>query len=85
MRNILLNLAPILVVMLVTIIGFTTFNDIEASPSDNNDECADLWTICAQEANYASATCNKYGSKSNWCKWADADADRACDNARNCR
>lgn len=84
MKKVLLSLLPIFVIMLVMVIGFTILHDIGASPSDTNNECADLWEICSQEANYASVTCNKYGSDSNWCQWAEEDAAAACDAAANC-
>lgn len=79
-----MNSLPILGVLFALIAGFTVFNDLDASPSHHNDPCPDLWEICAQEANYASETCEKYGSDSNWCNDAMKDADKTCYAAMMC-
>ena len=83
MKKFWMNSLPLLAVLFVLTIGFTMFNNLDASPSDRNDPCADLLEICFQEANYASVTCEKYGSDSNWCKDARNDADKACIAAMN--
>lgn len=83
MKKFWMNSLPILVVLFVLTIGFTMFNNLEASPSDTNDPCADLLEICRQETNYAIVTCKKYGSDSNWCKDAWKDAIKACNAAMN--
>ena len=83
MKKFWMNSLPLLAVLFVLTIGFTMFNNLDASPSDTNDPCADLWEICRQEANYATATCKKYGSDSNWCKDARKDANKACNAALN--
>lgn len=84
MKKFWMNSLPILAVLFVLTVGFTMFNDLGASPSDHNDPCPDLWEICFQESNYASATCERYGSDSNWCKDAKKDADKACYAAVMC-
>ncbi len=84
MKKFWMNSLPILGVLFVLTVGFTVFNDLGASPSDHNDPCPDLWEICAQEVNYASETCGKYGSDSNWCKDARWDANAACYAAMDC-
>ena len=56
-------------------------NDLEASDSEDMNYCSQLWEICAQEAEYASNVCNTYGSESQQCQQANADADTVCDNA----
>lgn len=81
MKKFWMNSLPLLVVLFVLTIGFTMFNNLDASPSDTNDPCADLSEICRQEANYMSVTCEKYGSDSNWCKDAVKDATKACEAA----
>ena len=53
MKKFWMNSLPLLVVLFVLTIGFTMFNNLDASPSDTNDPCADLEEICRQEANYA--------------------------------
>ena len=78
MKRFWMNSLPLLAVLFVLTIGFTMFNNLDASPSDTNDPCVDLEEICLQEANYAKATCKKYGSDSNWCKDAIKDATKAC-------
>ena len=84
MKKFWINSLPILGVLFVLTVGFAVFNDLDASPSDTNDPCPDLWTICWQEANYATVTCEKYGGESNWCKDARKDADKACYAAMDC-
>ena len=84
MKKFWMNSLPILAVLFVLAVGFTMFNNLDASPSDDNDLCADLWAICSQESNYASVTCDTYGSDSNWCKDAKKDAKKACQAAINC-
>ena len=81
MKKFWMNSLPLLAVLFVLTIGFTMFNNLDASPSDTNDLCADLWEICRQEANYVAVTCKKYGSDSNWCKDAKKDAIKACNAA----
>ncbi len=83
MKKFWMNSLPLLAVLFVLTIGFTMFNNLDASPSDRNNLCADLAEICRQEANYATATCEKYGSDSNWCKDAWKDANKACNAAMN--
>ncbi|RKU12958.1 hypothetical protein C6503_16580 [Candidatus Poribacteria bacterium] len=84
MKKFWMNSLPLLAVLFVLTIGFTMFNNLEASPSDTNDPCPDLREICRQEANYAVVTCKKYGNDSNWCKDARRDANKACYNALHC-
>ena len=81
MKKFWMNSLPLLAVLFVLTIGFTMFNNLDASPSDRNDPCVDLEEICRQEANYAIVTCEKYGSDSNWCKDAKKDATKACEAA----
>ena len=83
MKKFWINSLPLLAVLFVLTIGFTMFNDLNASPSDTNDPCPDLVEICFQEANYATVTCRKYGNDSNWCKDARKDANKACNAAMN--
>lgn len=84
MKKFWINSLPLLAVLFVLTIGFTMFNNLDASPSDTNDPCPDLWEICRQEVNYAAVTCEKYGSDSNWCEDARKDATKACNAAVAC-
>ena len=84
MKKFWMNSLPLLAVLFVLTIGFTMFNNSDASPSDTNDPCADLWEIYRQEANYVSVTCKKYGNGSNWCKDARKDANKAYHAAMIC-
>ena len=84
MKRFWMNSLPLLAVLFVLTIGFTMFNNLDASPSDTNDDCADLWEICRQEASYAIDTCKKYGSDSNWCKDARKDANKTYHAAMIC-
>ena len=81
MKKFWMNSLPLLAVLFVITIGFTMFNNLDASPSDTNDPCPDLSEICRQEVNYVIVVCKKYGGDSNWCKDARKDADKACNAA----
>lgn len=84
MKKFWMNSLPLLAVLFVLTMGFTMFNNLDASPSDTNDLCADLWEIYRQEADYAIATCEKYGNDSNWCRDARKDANKTYHAAMIC-
>ena len=88
MRTVLVKSAPALAVLFVLAVGFTMLNGLnglDASPSENEDYCDELWRICAQEALYASNTCAAYPGSSR-CDEASKDAARVCDDAADyCR
>ena len=88
MRTVLVKSAPALAVLLVLAVGFTLlngFSGLDASPSENEDYCDELWQICAQEAQYASNTCAAYPGSAR-CREASEDADSVCDAAADyCR
>ena len=88
MRTVLVKSAPALAVLFALAVGFTMlngFNGLDASPSDNENYCDELWEICAQEAQYASNTCEAYPG-SSLCDEASEDANRVCQDAADyCR